>query len=69
MKENPRPSVCDRLGRTRVSRQRQFPTDHDYVVLTREYQLDQSSPLLPGLLLTLSAVRTMEITVRSSSCP
>jgi hypothetical protein len=38
-------SVCDRLSRTRVSSQRQLPTDHDYVVPTREYQLDQSSPL------------------------
>ena len=37
--------VCDRLSRTRVSRQRQLPTDHDYAVPTREYQLDQSSPL------------------------
>src|SRR6478672_2716280 len=25
--------------------QRQLPTDHDYAVPTREYQLDQSSPL------------------------
>jgi hypothetical protein len=37
--------VCDRLCRTRVVSQRQFPTDHDYAVSTREYQLDQSSPL------------------------
>src|SRR6185437_6621177 len=37
--------VCDRLSRTRVSSQRQLPTDHDYAVPTREYQLDQSSPL------------------------
>ena len=44
-KENPRPSVCDRLSRTRVSSQRQLPTDHDHAVPTREYQLDQSSPL------------------------
>ena len=36
--------ICDRLSRTRVSRQRQLPTDHDYAVPTREYQLDQSSP-------------------------
>jgi hypothetical protein len=28
-----------------VVSQRQLPTDHDYVVSTREYQLDQSSPL------------------------
>jgi hypothetical protein len=32
-------------GRTRGSSQRQLPTDHDYAVSTREYQLDQSSPL------------------------
>jgi hypothetical protein len=38
-------SVCDRLSRTRVSSQTQLPTDHDYAVPTREYQLDQSSPL------------------------
>ena len=37
--------VCDRLSRTRVCSQRQLPTDHDYAVPTREYQLDQSSPL------------------------
>jgi hypothetical protein len=46
-KENPRPSVCDRLSRTRVSSQRQLPTDHDYAVPTREYQRDQSS-LIPA---------------------
>jgi hypothetical protein len=49
--------ICDRLSRTRVSSQRQLPTDHDYAVPTREYQLDQSSPLLPRLLLTLSSKR------------
>jgi len=38
-------SLCDRLSRTRVHSQRQLPTDHDYAVPTREYQLDQSSPL------------------------
>jgi len=38
-------SLCDRLSRTRVQSQRQLPTDHDYAVPTREYQLDQSSPL------------------------
>jgi hypothetical protein len=32
-------------GWTRGSSQRQLPTDHDYAVPTREYQLDQSSPL------------------------
>jgi hypothetical protein len=37
--------VCDRLSRTRAVSQRQLPTDHDYAVPTREYQLDQSSPL------------------------
>jgi hypothetical protein len=37
--------VCDRLSRTRVSSQRQLPTDHDYAVPTREYQLDQSSSI------------------------
>jgi len=39
-------SLCGKpIGRTRVSSQRQLPTDHDYAVPTREYQLDQSSPL------------------------
>ena len=38
-------SVCDRLSRIRVSSQRQLPTDHEYAVPTREYQLDQSSPI------------------------
>ena len=37
--------VCDRLSRTCVSSQRQLPTDHDYAVPTREYQLDQSAPI------------------------
>jgi hypothetical protein len=37
-------SLCDGLSRTRVHSQRQLPTDHDYAVPTREYQLDQSSP-------------------------
>ena len=37
--------ICDRLNRTREVSQRQLPTDHDYAVPTREYQLDQSSPL------------------------
>ena len=32
------------FGRTRGRSQRQLPTDHDYAVSTREYQLDQSSP-------------------------
>jgi hypothetical protein len=38
-------SLCDRLSRTREVSQRQLPTDHDYAVPTREYQLDQSSPI------------------------
>ena len=38
-------ALCDRLSRTRDNSQRQLPTDHDYAVSTREYQLDQSSPL------------------------
>jgi hypothetical protein len=37
--------ICDRLDLTRGSSQRQLPTDHDYAVSTREYQLDQSSPI------------------------
>ena len=37
--------VCDRPSRTREVSQRQLPTDHDYAVPTREYQLDQSSPI------------------------
>src|SRR6201993_1357045 len=37
--------ICDRPGRTRVRSLRQLPTDHDYAVPTREYQLDQSSPI------------------------
>ena len=37
--------VCDRPGRTREVSQRQLPTDHDHSVPTREYQLDQSSPI------------------------
>jgi hypothetical protein len=35
--------LCDRLGRTRATSQRQLPTDHDYATSTREYQTDQSS--------------------------
>ena len=35
--------LCDRLDQTRDNSQRQLPTDHDYVVPTREYQTDQSS--------------------------
>ena len=38
-------SLCDRPSRIRALSQRQLPTDHDYAVPTREYQLDQSSPL------------------------
>jgi hypothetical protein len=37
--------ICDRPGRIRDVSQRQFPTDHDYAASTREYQLDQSSPI------------------------
>ena len=48
-------SLCDRLSRTRDFSQRQLPTDHDYAVPTREYQIDQSSPILPRLLLALSS--------------
>jgi hypothetical protein len=36
----PSADVCDRLSRTRASSQRQLPTDHDYAVPTREYQLE-----------------------------
>src|SRR5580704_1915633 len=39
----PSESLCDSLNRTRYTSQRQFPTDHDYAVSTREYQTDQSS--------------------------
>src|ERR1700751_5713540 len=44
-KENPRRTFATGLGRTRVRSLRQLPTDHDYAVPTREYQLDQSSPI------------------------
>ena len=37
--------ICARLSRTREVSQSQPPTDHDHAVPTREYQLDQSSPL------------------------
>jgi hypothetical protein len=37
--------VCDGPSRTRAISQSQLTTDHDYAVSTREYQLDQSSPL------------------------
>jgi hypothetical protein len=36
-------ALCDRLSRTRDLSQRQFPTDQDYAISTREYQTDQSS--------------------------
>ncbi len=39
----PSESLCDRLSRTRDTSQRQLPTDQDYAVSTREYQIDQSS--------------------------
>jgi hypothetical protein len=47
--------VCDRLSLTRVCSQRQLPTDHDYAVPTREYQLDHRRHYLPRLPLTLSS--------------
>ena len=40
-------ALCDRLSRTRDLSPRQLPTDHDHAVSTREYQTDQSSPILP----------------------
>src|ERR1039458_5834973 len=40
----PSRELCDRLSRTRGASQRQLPTDQDYAVSTREYQIDQSSP-------------------------
>jgi hypothetical protein len=43
-----------RLGRG-ILTPRQFPTDHDDAVPTREYQTDQSSPILLRLLLALSS--------------
>ena len=30
--------ICNRLNRTRVSSQRQLPTDHDYAVPTRDFE-------------------------------
>lgn len=38
-------SLRQAIGWTRRRSQRQLPTDLDYAVPTREYQLDQSSPL------------------------
>jgi hypothetical protein len=49
-----------RLSRTRDNSQRQFPTDHDYAVPTREYQTDQSSLNLPRLLLALSSRKSKD---------
>lgn len=46
-------ALCDRLSRTRETSPRQLPTDHDHAVPTREYQIDQSSPILLRLLLAL----------------
>ena len=40
----PSGKLCDRLSRTRDASQRQLPTDQDYAVSTREYQIDPSSP-------------------------
>ncbi len=48
-------ALCDRPSRTRDSRPRQLPTDHDHAVPTRAYQTDQSSPILLRLLLALSS--------------
>jgi hypothetical protein len=53
----PSAEVCDRLSRTRVVSQRQLPTDLDYAVPTREYQLDQSSPLTASAAADLVLVR------------
>ena len=53
-------ALCDRLSRTRDNSQRQFPTDHDYAVPTREYQTDQSSFNLPRLLLALSSRKSKD---------
>jgi hypothetical protein len=50
-------ALCDRLSRTRDSSPRQLPTDHDHAVPTREYQIDQSSPILLRLPLALSSKR------------
>jgi hypothetical protein len=70
--------ICDRPGRTRVRSLRQLPTDHDYAVPTREYQLDQSSLILLRLLLTLSSItksrsphldRSLHINVRIADRP
>ena len=70
--------ICDRPGRTRVRSLRQLPTDHDYAVPTREYQLDQSSLILLRLLLTLSSItksrsphldRSLHINVRFKTEP
>ena len=49
--------LCDRPSRTRDSSQRQLPTDHDHAVPTREYQTDQSSPILLRLWLALALKR------------
>ena len=48
-------ALCDRLSRTRDFSPRQLPTDHDHAVPTREYQTDQSSPILLRLLLVLAS--------------
>src|SRR5438105_11593725 len=39
----PSQSLCDRLGRTVDTSQRQLPTGQDYAISPREYQTDQSS--------------------------
>jgi hypothetical protein len=48
-------ALCDRLSRTRDTSPRQLPTDHDHAVPIREYQTDQSSPILVRPLLALSS--------------
>jgi len=48
--------ICDRLSRTRVSSQRQLPTDHDYAVPNpRNISSINRRHYLPRLLLTLSS--------------
>ena len=43
-KEDPHPLLCGRLfSRSRATSVRQLPTDHDYAVTIREYQVDQPS--------------------------
>jgi hypothetical protein len=46
-------ALCDRHSRTRDFSPKQLPTDDDHAVPTREYQTDQSSPILLRLRLAL----------------